>query len=254
MATDCGPVPLAFLAATLNVYVVPFVSPVTVCEVAVELNVRAVCATVPTYGVTTYAVIADPLSRRRRPRHRPPTRSPAPPAAPVGAAGAPTVTAPDATDCGPVPLAFLAATLNVYVVPFVSPVIVCDVAVELNVRAGCTMNPMYGVTTYPVIAEPLFAGAVHDTTADPFPGTAVDARRRGRRAVRRETHERRATVSTATSVVVSTAWYCRYRPTRTVDLVPGDRRPRRPGGRVVGRTRVELDAGARGRRARPGRG
>jgi hypothetical protein len=41
----------------------------------------------------------------------------------------------DGADCGPVPLAFLAATLNVYVVPFVSPVIVCDVAAELNVRA-----------------------------------------------------------------------------------------------------------------------
>jgi hypothetical protein len=53
----------------------------------------------------------------------------------------------DATDCGPVPLAFLAATLNVYVVPLVNPVTVCDVAVELNVRAGCATDPTYGVTT-----------------------------------------------------------------------------------------------------------
>ena len=35
---DIGPVPTAFVAATLNRYVVPFVSPVTVWVVAVELN------------------------------------------------------------------------------------------------------------------------------------------------------------------------------------------------------------------------
>ena len=89
----------------------------------------------------------------------------------VGATGAPTVTDPDANDCGPVPFAFFAATLNTYVVALVSPVIVCVVAAELNVLAGWTMNPMYGVTTYAVMPDPLFAGAVHDTTADPFPGT-----------------------------------------------------------------------------------
>ncbi len=66
---------------------------------------------------------------------------------PVGATGAPTVTAPDATDCGPVPLAFLAATVNVYVVALVNPVTVWVVAVELNVCAGCATEPMYGVTT-----------------------------------------------------------------------------------------------------------
>lgn len=36
-AADCAPMPRAFLAATLNVYVVPFVSPVTTWVVAVEL-------------------------------------------------------------------------------------------------------------------------------------------------------------------------------------------------------------------------
>ena len=58
----------------------------------------------------------------------------------VGATGAPTVTGPDAADCGPVPLAFLAATVNVYVVALVSPVTVCDVAVELNVVAVCAVG------------------------------------------------------------------------------------------------------------------
>jgi hypothetical protein len=37
--------------------------------------------------------------------------------------------------------------LNTYVVALDNPVIVCDVAVELNVLAGWTMKPMYGVTT-----------------------------------------------------------------------------------------------------------
>ncbi len=63
--------------------------------------------------------------------------------------------------------------MNVYVVALVSPVIVWVVAVELNVLAGCATEPTYGVTTYPVIADPLFAGAVHDTAADPFPGSAA---------------------------------------------------------------------------------
>jgi hypothetical protein len=102
------------------------------------------------------------------------TADPFPGTAPafVGATGAPTVTGPDAADGGPVPLAFFATTVNVYVVPLVKPVIVSDVAAELNVRAVCAVVPTNGVTTYPVIADPLsVAGAVHDTTADPFPGT-----------------------------------------------------------------------------------
>ena len=40
----------------------------------------------------------------------------------VGAEGDPTVTAPDASDSGPAPLASTALTVNVYVVPLVSPV------------------------------------------------------------------------------------------------------------------------------------
>jgi hypothetical protein len=51
------------------------------------------------------------------------------------------VTGADATDWGPVPTAFVAATLNVYVVPFVSPVTVWLVAVELNALAGCAFAP-----------------------------------------------------------------------------------------------------------------
>ena len=39
LAANCGPVPAPLMAATLNAYVEPFVSPVTVSVVAVELNV-----------------------------------------------------------------------------------------------------------------------------------------------------------------------------------------------------------------------
>ena len=52
------------------------------------------------------------------------------------------VTAFDAVDGGPVPIAFAAATLNVYVVPLVSPVTICVVAADANTRAGCASLPM----------------------------------------------------------------------------------------------------------------
>ena len=45
------------------------------------------------------------------------------------------VTAFDAVDCGPVSIAFTAATVNVYVVPFVNPLIVAEAALP-TVVAG----------------------------------------------------------------------------------------------------------------------
>jgi hypothetical protein len=47
---DAGPVPIAFVAVTLNVYAVPLVSPVTVVLVAGGVPVTTVtaCAVVPT--------------------------------------------------------------------------------------------------------------------------------------------------------------------------------------------------------------
>ena len=53
-AAETGPVPTAFVADTLNVYAVPFVNPETVALVAggLPLTVVAVCAVVPTNGVT----------------------------------------------------------------------------------------------------------------------------------------------------------------------------------------------------------
>jgi hypothetical protein len=51
---DAGPVPTEFVALTVNVYAVPFVSPPIVAPVAGgdPVTVVGVCAADPTYGVT----------------------------------------------------------------------------------------------------------------------------------------------------------------------------------------------------------
>ncbi len=76
------------------------------------------------------------------------------PAVAVGAAGAyglvapAGVTAADAADGGPVPIAFVALTVNVYAVPLVSPVTVALVGAGLpETTVGvCAADPMNGVT------------------------------------------------------------------------------------------------------------
>jgi hypothetical protein len=47
LAAEAAPVPTPFVAATVNVYAVPLVSPVTVVDVAAELVLIGVCAVVP---------------------------------------------------------------------------------------------------------------------------------------------------------------------------------------------------------------
>jgi hypothetical protein len=58
------------------------------------------------------------------------------------------VTVFDAAEAGPVPIALVAVTVNVYAVPLVSPVTVVLVAggLPLTVVAVCGVEPMYGVT------------------------------------------------------------------------------------------------------------
>jgi hypothetical protein len=72
------------------------------------------------------------------------------PDTPVGAvgtvAGAEGVTADEAADCTLVPTELIAATVNVYAVPFVSPVTVKLVAAEPVSTGPCATPPMYGVT------------------------------------------------------------------------------------------------------------
>ena len=50
---DPGPVPGPLMAATVNVYAVPLVRPVTVCVVAADVKVTGVWATPAMDGVTT---------------------------------------------------------------------------------------------------------------------------------------------------------------------------------------------------------
>src|SRR6516165_283165 len=57
------------------------------------------------------------------------------------------VTRPVAADWGPVPTAFAAATVNLYVVPLASPGTTAVVAggLPVTVVPGCAVPPMYGV-------------------------------------------------------------------------------------------------------------
>ena len=50
-AAESAPVPMPLIAATLNVYAVPLVRPVTLRVVAFEPVTIAVCAVAPMYGV-----------------------------------------------------------------------------------------------------------------------------------------------------------------------------------------------------------
>jgi hypothetical protein len=68
-----------------------------------------------------------------------------------------------------VPYAFVAVTVNVYVAPFVRPVIVIGDAPPVAVNP-----PVFEETVYVVIGEPpVLAGAVKVTVALPFPPTAT---------------------------------------------------------------------------------
>jgi hypothetical protein len=73
--------------------------------------------------------------------------SPATPDTAVGAPGSPEgVTGAEAAESTPVPTALIAATVNVYAVPFDKPVTVKLVAAEPVATGVCAVPPTYGVT------------------------------------------------------------------------------------------------------------
>ena len=81
-------------------------------------------------------------------------------------------------ETAPVPTALMACTRNRYVVPFVSPVTTCVVAVERTTRR---LGEVPDVRRHQIPrdgARPSKAGAVHDTVAWPFPTVAGRERRR----------------------------------------------------------------------------
>lgn len=81
----------------------------------------------------------------------------------VGAPGTPDgVTELDGADSGPLPMAFVACTVNVYEVPFVNPVTTMG-----DVGPVAVILPGVLVTVYPVIGEPpVLAGVVKDIEAE----------------------------------------------------------------------------------------
>ncbi len=116
---DAVLVPTAFVAVTVKVYVVPFVRPVMVIG---DDPPEAVC---PPLDVTVYDVIAEPPLLTGAENVT--TASPFPAVAVpiVGASGVVAgTTALDTAEAVLVPTAFVAVTVNVYVVPLVRPVTV----------------------------------------------------------------------------------------------------------------------------------
>ena len=89
---------------------------------------------------------------------------------PVGAFGVVAgVTALLVPEAVLVPIALVAVTVKVYVVPFVKPVTVIG-----DVPPVAVNPPIFEVTVYEVIVEyPSLTGAVNVIVAEPFPETAV---------------------------------------------------------------------------------
>lgn len=125
-AVDPGPVPTLFVAVTMNVYVVPLLSPVTVQLSGPDDQVQVWLP--PPEAVTVYPVIAAPPFDPGADHDTVTCASPGVAVVIVGEPGteadATGVTEEDAADAGPVPTALVAVTVNVYAVPLVSPLTV----------------------------------------------------------------------------------------------------------------------------------
>jgi hypothetical protein len=86
----------------------------------------------------------------------------------VGASGTAPGVALAGADAGPVPIAFVAVTVNEYAVPLVRPVTVQLVPVPPHVAP-----PGLAETVYPVIALPPFDGAVQASVTWLLPAVAT---------------------------------------------------------------------------------
>ena len=130
-ALEAVPVPAELVAVTVKVYAVPLVSPVTVIGDDAPVAVRP-----PGEDVTVYPVIAAPpvFAGAVKLTVAPPLLPVA--ETPVGAPGAMAagVTADEALEAAPVPMALVAVTVKVYAVPLVSPVTVIGDEAPVAVR------------------------------------------------------------------------------------------------------------------------
>jgi hypothetical protein len=130
-AAEAGPVPITLVAVTVNVYVVPRVSPTTLAVAVVE--VTPVQPKHAGDGITVYWLIADPLvAGAVQLTWMLPLLS----QYDVRLVGAPGtsagVTGLDADDAAPVPIPLVAVTVNVYAVPRVSPTTVAGLLVGVT--------------------------------------------------------------------------------------------------------------------------
>lgn len=164
LAEEALDAPSLFVATTVNVYAVPFVSPDTVIGELAPLPVNP-----PGLDVTVYPVIVAPPLSLGAVNETVACPFPAVAETAVGAAGIVLgVTAVLAVDAVPVPRLFIAATVNVYAVPFVRPVTVMGELVPVAVTP-----PGLDVTVYCIISKPpLSVGGVNVTVACPFPAVA----------------------------------------------------------------------------------
>jgi hypothetical protein len=162
---EATPVPIALIAFAVKVYEVPFVNPVT-RQLVAGTNATQV---LPLLAVIKYEVIGLPPSSAGGFHETTVEVSPAKTANPVGAPGAAAgIALAETEEKVEAPLAFTAATVNVYEPPFVRPFTVKgdDDAVKVS-PVGATE------TIYPVIGDPSALAPLNVMTALRSPATAV---------------------------------------------------------------------------------
>ena len=106
------PVPRAFVAATVHVYEFPVVSPFTVTDETAPVA-KAVKLPFDDVHVAAYPVIVLPLLAPAAKDTRSEPFATFVALTAVGAAGDPTISAPEATDAAPAPAALIAFTVHV---------------------------------------------------------------------------------------------------------------------------------------------
>jgi len=180
-ATETAEVPAAFEAVTVNVYVTPFVRPVTT-QLVVSVVQTTSPATGPANTTPAEVTVAEATVTTKLVTEAPPLLTGAiqetvvepfwndVPVTPVGAPGTVAgVTEPEATEGSDEPISFEATTVNVYAVPLVRPAIVHDNSTVSHIT---TPSPL--VITYPVTGEPpVEAGANHDNVIVESPETPM---------------------------------------------------------------------------------
>jgi len=166
--------PTLFVACTENVYAVPFVSPLTTTLVALAPSTVAVLPS--GLDIAVYERIAlpplDPGSVQLTDAWPLPAMAVTAVGAPGAFAGAVGVTAAEGSDAVLLPTLFVATTVNVYAVPFVSPP--TTMLVALAPFTVAVLPSGLDAAVYDRIAlPPLDPGSVQLTVACPFPATAL---------------------------------------------------------------------------------